>query len=136
MTNRTIMLRPRRENEVDQESSNEAPRPLLVSATDAALVLAIGRTTLYEIVKSGDLTPIHIRRCVRFSMYEISQYVESLARRIHAQREATVCFGHDARYRLSASRASSETVLPSRSARSAAFFRASGSSRNVTRGEC
>jgi excisionase family DNA binding protein len=75
------MLRPRRENEVDQESSNEAPRPLLVSATDAARVLAIGRTTLYEIVKSGDLTPIHIRRCARFSMHEISQYVESLARR-------------------------------------------------------
>jgi excisionase family DNA binding protein len=81
MTNRTTVLRPRRENEVDQESSNEAPRPLLVSATDAARVLAIGRTTLYEIVESGDLTPIHIRRCVRFSMYEISQYVESLARR-------------------------------------------------------
>ena len=80
MTNRTIVLRPRRENEFDQESSNEAPRPLLVSATDAARVLAIGRTTLYEIVKSGALTPIHIRRCVRFSMYEITQYVESLTR--------------------------------------------------------
>jgi len=81
MTNRTTVPRPRRENEVDQESSNEDPRPLLVSATDAARVLGIGRTTLYEVVKSGDLTPIHIRRCVRFSMHEISQYVESLARR-------------------------------------------------------
>ena len=79
MTDRTTVLRPRRENEVEQQSSNEAPRPLLVSATDAARVLAIGRTTLYEIVKSGDLTPIHIRRCVRFSMYEITQYVEALA---------------------------------------------------------
>ena len=74
------MLRPRRENEVDQESSNEAHRPLLVSATDAARVLAIGRTKLYEVVKSGNLTPIHIRRCVRFSMGEITQYVESLMR--------------------------------------------------------
>jgi excisionase family DNA binding protein len=80
MTNRTTVLRPRRENEVDQESGNVDPRPLLVSATDAARVLAIGRTTLYEIVKSGDLTPIYIRRCVRFSMYEIRQYVESLTR--------------------------------------------------------
>ena len=80
MTNRTIMLGARRSNEVDQESSNEAPSPLLVSATDAARVLAIGRTTLYEIVKSGDLTPIHIRRCVRFSMYEITRYVDSLTR--------------------------------------------------------
>jgi predicted DNA-binding transcriptional regulator AlpA len=49
-----------------------------VSATDAAQVLAIGRTPLYEVVKSGDLTPINIRRCVRFSMYEITQYVESV----------------------------------------------------------
>ncbi len=80
MTNRTTVLRPRRESEVHPISSNEDPRPLLVSATDAARVLAIGRTTLYEIVKSGNLTPIHIRRCVRFSMYEITQYVESLAR--------------------------------------------------------
>ncbi len=81
MTNRITVLRPRRESEVHPVSSNEDPRPLLVSAIDAARVLAIGRTTLYEIVKSGDLTPIHIRRCVRFSMYEIRQYVESLARR-------------------------------------------------------
>ena len=71
-------VRWQREQEVKRLGSD--PRPLLVSATDAARVLAIGRTTLYEIVKSGDLTPIHIRRCVRFSMYEITQYVESLTR--------------------------------------------------------
>ena len=33
-----------------------------------------------ELVKDGRLTPIHLRRCVRFSMYEIEQYVESLRR--------------------------------------------------------
>ena len=81
MTNRTSVLRPRRMNEVDPVSTDEDARPLLVSATDAARVLAIGRTTLYEIVKSGDLTPVHIRGCVRFSMFEIRQYVESLTRR-------------------------------------------------------
>ena len=80
MTNRTIMLGARRSNEVDQESSHEAPSPLLVSATDAARVVAIGRTTLYEVVKSGNLTPIHIRRSVRFSIGEITQYMESLMR--------------------------------------------------------
>ena len=41
---------------------------------------AIGRTTLYEVVKAGDLTPIHIHRCVRFSTYKIRQYVASLTR--------------------------------------------------------
>jgi len=80
MTNRTILLRPRRHSEVAQEPTDEHSRPLLVTSTDAAHVLAIGRTTLYEHVKSGDLTPIHLRRCVRFSMHEIEGLVESLAR--------------------------------------------------------
>jgi excisionase family DNA binding protein len=62
------------------EQNAEAVRPLLVSAADAARVLGIGRTTVYELVKDGHLTPIHLRRCVRFSMYEIEQYVESLRR--------------------------------------------------------
>ncbi len=57
-------------------------RPLLVPATEAARLLGIGRTTLYELVKSGDLTPIHVRRCVRFSMYEIERFVESRRRTV------------------------------------------------------
>ena len=80
MTNRTIVLRPRRDSEVAQEPTDDLPRPLLVTSIDAARVLAIGRTTLYELVKSGDLTPIHVRRCVRFSMHEIERLVQSLAR--------------------------------------------------------
>ncbi len=80
MTNRTIVLRPRRDSEVAHEPTDEPSRPLLVTSTDAARVLAIGRTTLYELVKSGDLTPIHVRRCVRFSMHEIERFVQSLAR--------------------------------------------------------
>ena len=62
------------------EQNPQSVRPLLVSAADAARVLGIGRTTVYELVKDGHLTPIHLRRCVRFSMYEIEQYVESLRR--------------------------------------------------------
>ncbi len=66
--------------EMKAEHVPESTRPLLVSAADAARVLGIGRTTVYEHVKDGCLTPIHLRRCVRFSMYEIEQYVESLRR--------------------------------------------------------
>lgn len=62
------------------EQNAEAVRPLLVSAADVARVLGIGRTTVYELVKDGYLTPIHLRRCVRFSIYEIEQYIESLRR--------------------------------------------------------
>lgn len=71
MTNRTIVLRLR-QGVADEEPTHPDPVwPLLVSSVDAARVLGIGRTTLYELVKSGDLTPIHLRRCVRFSMREI-----------------------------------------------------------------
>ena len=80
MTNRTFLLRHQRDREVAHEPTDKPSRPLLVTSTDAARVLAIGRTTLYELVKSGDLTPIHLRRCVRFSMHEIEQLVASRRR--------------------------------------------------------
>jgi len=79
MINRTTLLGTRRDDEVAQEPTGEQLRPLLVTSADAARVLAIGRTTLYELVKSGELTPIHLRRCVRFSMHEIECLVRSLA---------------------------------------------------------
>jgi excisionase family DNA binding protein len=60
------------------DGGTEGTRPLLVSAVEAAHLLGIGRTTFYEIVKDGDLTPIHIRRCVRFSTFELDEYVERL----------------------------------------------------------
>jgi excisionase family DNA binding protein len=72
---------------VNESNLRMAMRPLLVSSAAAAEVLGIGRTTLYEIVKSGALTPIHLRRCVRFSMVEIEQLVESL---IEGERTAGV----------------------------------------------
>jgi hypothetical protein len=40
-------------------------RPLLVSAKEAAALLGIGRTMLYELIGRRDLVPVHIGRCVR-----------------------------------------------------------------------
>ena len=54
-------------------------RPLLVSAQQAARLLAIGRTTLYELIKRHEVTPIHIGRCVRFSVVELTGLVERLS---------------------------------------------------------
>jgi excisionase family DNA binding protein len=51
---------------------------LLLSARQAAQLLGIGRTTLYELIKLGAVTPVHIGRCVRFSMTELEDYVERL----------------------------------------------------------
>jgi excisionase family DNA binding protein len=51
---------------------------LLVSSHQAAGLLGIGRTTLYELIKLGAVTPVHIGRCVRFSVAELERYVEHL----------------------------------------------------------
>lgn len=59
-------------------SDHAGARPLLVSAHQAAQLLGIGRTTLYELIKLGLVTPVHIGRCVRFSVTELEHYVEHL----------------------------------------------------------
>lgn len=50
-------------------------RPLLVDAKQAAQLLGIGRTTLYELIKAGAVVPVHIGRCVRFSVAELERFV-------------------------------------------------------------
>jgi excisionase family DNA binding protein len=54
-------------------------RPLLVSARQAAELLGIGRTTLYELIGRGAIVPVRIGRCVRFPVRELEAFVEELA---------------------------------------------------------
>lgn len=53
-------------------------RPLLVSVDEPAGLLGIGRTTLYELIRRGDLRPIRIGRCVRIPQRELEEFVERL----------------------------------------------------------
>ncbi|MGA9278332.1 helix-turn-helix domain-containing protein [Ilumatobacter sp.] len=53
-------------------------RPLLVSAKEAAALLGIGRTMLYELISRGELVPVHIRRCDRFRVRELESFVDRL----------------------------------------------------------
>ena len=53
-------------------------RPLLVSVEKAAGLLGIGRTTLYELIRQGDVRPIRIGRCVRIPQRELEAYVDRL----------------------------------------------------------
>ena len=53
-------------------------RPLLVSVEQAAGLLGIGRTMLYELIRRGDLRPIRIGRCVRIPRREPEEFVERL----------------------------------------------------------
>lgn len=53
-------------------------RPLLVSVREAAALLGIGRTMLYELIGRGELVPVHIGRCARFRMRDLEVYVDQL----------------------------------------------------------
>ena len=49
-------------------------RPLLVDAKQAARLLGIGRTTLYELINAGAVMPMHIGRCA-LPMTELERFV-------------------------------------------------------------
>ncbi len=51
---------------------------LLLTPEQAAQVLRVGRTTLYALIKDGDLRPIHIGRSCRLSRAELERYVDRL----------------------------------------------------------
>ena len=49
-----------------------------VSAKEAAALLGIGRTMLYELIGRGELVPVHIGRCARFRLRELESFVDRL----------------------------------------------------------
>ena len=51
---------------------------LLLTAEEAANVLRIGRTTVYALMKSGELHSVHIGRSCRISQAELDRYVRRL----------------------------------------------------------
>ena len=48
---------------------------LLLTPEEAAKVLRVGRTTVYALMKNGDLRPVHIGRSCRISQAEVERYV-------------------------------------------------------------
>ena len=51
---------------------------LLLTPEEAAQVLRVGRTTVYALMRAGDLRPIHIGRSCRLSRAELERYVDRL----------------------------------------------------------
>lgn len=51
---------------------------LLLTPEEAAGVLRVGRTTIYALMKAGDLHGIHIGRSCRLSRAELERYVRHL----------------------------------------------------------
>ena len=55
-----------------------AAEPLLLTPEEAAKVLRVGRTTIYALMKAGDVNPVHIGRSCRISRAELERYVRRL----------------------------------------------------------
>jgi excisionase family DNA binding protein len=51
---------------------------LLVTPEEAARVLRVGRTTIYALIKTGELRPVHIGRSCRLARAELERYVDRL----------------------------------------------------------
>lgn len=51
---------------------------LLLTPEEAATVLHVGRTTVYALMKAGELRPVHIGRSCRLSRAELERYVRHL----------------------------------------------------------
>ena len=55
-----------------------ATTALLLTPEEAAEVLRVGRTTIYTLMKAGDLRPVHIGRSCRLPRAELERYVRGL----------------------------------------------------------
>ncbi len=51
---------------------------LLLTPEEASRALRVGRTTIYALMKAGDLHPVHIGRSCRISRAELERYVRRL----------------------------------------------------------
>jgi excisionase family DNA binding protein len=51
---------------------------LLLTTVQAGRVLGIGRTTVYQLIKTGELHAVHVARSCRISWAELERYVARL----------------------------------------------------------
>jgi excisionase family DNA binding protein len=64
----------------DSQPLQEPPAgdALLLTPEEAARVLRVGRTTIYGLIKAGELWPVHIGRSCRLARAELERYVNRL----------------------------------------------------------
>lgn len=55
-----------------------APEPLLLTIVEAGRLLAVGRTTVYELIDRGELRAVHIGRSCRVPVVAVTDYVQRL----------------------------------------------------------
>src|SRR3978361_1538233 len=62
---------------------------LLLTTEEASGVLRVGRTTVYALIKEGQLRSVHIGRSCRISRAELERYVSRLDSLAPASRQQT-----------------------------------------------
>lgn len=53
-------------------------RPLLLTVREAAALLRLGRSTVYELIADGELETVHVGRCARVPLAAVESFVERL----------------------------------------------------------
>jgi excisionase family DNA binding protein len=61
----------------ERAAERDTIAPLLLTIPEAARILAIGRTTLYELISTGAIEAVHIGRAIRIPVESARAFVES-----------------------------------------------------------
>ena len=69
--------------EPDEPGATVGPDPLLLTIREAAALLSVGRTTVYELIAEGELETVHIGRSVRVPADAARSFVARLRRSQH-----------------------------------------------------
>lgn len=70
--------RPRRRPEVPSAQPAPSEPDRLLTAAEAASVLGIGRSKLYELMARGAITSVKVDRCRRFRQSDVNRFISSL----------------------------------------------------------
>jgi excisionase family DNA binding protein len=55
-----------------------APYKLLVTPEEAAAILSVGRTTVYDLMAAGHLESVHVKSCRRIPVAALERFVQRL----------------------------------------------------------
>ena len=63
----------------DSEQRDWTDQQLLFTPEEAARALHVGRTTLFALLKNGELRAVHIGRSCRITRAELQRFIQQLA---------------------------------------------------------
>ena len=58
--------------------ADQPDRPLLVTIDEAADLLGVGRTIVYELLAEGEFVSVQIHRCRRIAVADLEAYIARL----------------------------------------------------------